>query len=716
MLKEYDHKYDTDKVFDEYRYNCIAAIKKMIPSLYHEEILEAVNYVIGTEYKEVDLILSNSYEKTEQKSNVYKLVSYIMEREPVLCSSGVLFKRRGSHLDMFISLIDEFIDGRKFHKGEMFKYPVGSEMYEKENLQQLNLKVCANASFGAACYCKSIFYNFYSALSILSEARTVIAWAILLFEQVMNNNVKFCCFDEMVKYIVDICEEERFLSDDVILASDVDVDECLFKVLSTCGFYYIPTNKEAGVIKDMLDNVSQTDLNRIFYKGNLFSLIEYNPYVMNLIDTALTKLKSPFLDPNHTPEEIKDEQDLLYKIIKEYVYYKQLPDARDERVEIGGRSVSVLTDTDSCFISFDGWFRFILSKVCNNHYDIMNIELLEGGTLKESDALAPKGDLFDFYDNDEEMQEEYEEDEVEILNASEEEAPFMVAVRPRMGLRCSIINLLADVMTRISLDHLQFYCDRIGSSKWHDGSAKKTLLILKNELGIRRALIPETKRNYALNIERQESKIIPKHKALKIAGLPIMKTGGVPEITQKRLKSILFDHVLDTEDFSQVEIVRQLATIEKNIYDALVAGDTTYFKNIAVKPISLYENPMSEYRIKSCLAYNAIKQPYDPEINVENRNMIYIINVDTSKKNMEALYKTFPEVHNRIVELQKDPAFKSGVNKIAITEDMLVTDWIKEIIDFKSIINDNISTFPCEAIGISRKDKNFNYTNIVKVL
>jgi hypothetical protein len=60
--------------------------------------------------------------------------------------------------------------------------------------------------------------------------------------------------------------------------------------------------------------------------------------------------------------------------------------------------------------------------------------------------------------------------------------------------------------------------------------------------------------------------------------------------------------------------------------------------------------------------------------------------------------------------------FISGVNKIAITEDMLVTDWIKEIIDFKSIINDNISTFPCEAIGISRKDKNFNYTNIVKVL
>ena len=42
--------------------------------------------------------------------------------------------------------------------------------------------------------------------------------------------------------------------------------------------------------------------------------------------------------------------------------------------------------------------------------------------------------------------------------------------------------------------------------------------------------------------------------------------------------------------------------------------------------------------------------------------------------------------------------------------------WIKDFIDYTSIINDNLKTFPCEALGIDRKEKDtINYTNIVKM-
>ena len=57
---------------------------------------------------------------------------------------------------------------------------------------------------------------------------------------------------------------------------------------------------------------------------------------------------------------------------------------------------------------------------------------------------------------------------------------------------------------------------------------------------------------------------------------------------------------------------------------------------------------------------------------------------------------------------------KVEIKKVAIPETEKTPEWIKPFINFTDIISANISSFPCEALGISVNKAHVNYTNIVK--
>lgn len=76
---------------------------------------------------------------------------------------------------------------------------------------------------------------------------------------------------------------------------------------------------------------------------------------------------------------------------------------------------------------------------------------------------------------------------------------------------------------------------------------------------------------------------------------------------------------------------------------------------------------------------------------------------------------SFPYQYNKILELLKDKNFSKGITKVALPETEMVPEWMKVFVNYKEIINNNLKSFPCEALGIDRKDNdNVNYTNIIK--
>lgn len=680
-----------------YKRDMFDALRLSFPGLHDSEINMAIDYSIAKRAKDTNVTLDNNYTNTTQDLTLFSVMNYIIEREPIITVSGVMFKRHGSCPNPYVDLIQEFLSQRKFYKKEMFKHPKGSELYERYNILQLSEKVSANAIYGASGNNTCIFYNLYVASTITMQGRSCIAAAILLFESFMANNVKFGSLDEIVTFIVNIRREERQFYG--ILDDDISVDECFFQLISTCGFHYRPSEEDMMIIWDMLNQMPQEDINRIFYKNNLFWFVE-NRKVMGMIVDILSTLNVPFIDPNEPPEEIKGKIDYLYEVLKEWVYYENQYMDRIDRSENMYRCVSILTDTDSCFISFDGWYRFILDKTYNIPMKVKEIELdIDTGKVSEADTIRYD---YDFFTD-------------EVIELESTIRPNVAG--PTVGYRCSIINILAHIMGRLSIDYMNKYSRNSNSTLCADGSIRKSYFILKNEFQLKRIMIiPDSKKNYCACQERQESNFIPVDKALDVKGMPITKI-GIPEPTKVRLKQILFNDVLNCEEISQIDIIKQLAVLEKQIFQAILAGSKDYFKPVRIKSKSGYEDPMGQYGFKAAVAYNAIKESNKEPIDLTQRNSILVMKTNINKQNCEEIRESFPEQYTKILELLDTPHFsKDGITKVALPETEEVPEWIKSFINYTEIINDNLKTFPCEALGIDRKGKDsINYTNMITI-
>lgn len=685
---------------DVYKKEMVDALKLSFPGLTEMDIREAIDYSILKRGSDSRAYLDNNYKKVKENKTLFEITNYIIQREPIITVSGVMFRKHGFCPNPFVMLIQEFLKQRGIYKNTMFKYPKGSEEFEKYNILQLSEKVSGNAMYGASGNHTSIFYNLYVAQSITMQGRSCIASAIMLFEATMANNVKFLSLNDVVTFINNVRREPvTNYPDEVIIDRDkyVNVEECFFKIIYSCGFYWVPTEKEMTLIWDILNQCNQHELNKLFYKNNLFWFVD-NSVVMNKIISILSTLDTPFIDPNKPPECIKDSMDELYDMIYEWVYYDKQYMDRIDRTENMYRCVSMLTDTDSCFISFDGWYRYILNKTFNIPMPIKEIEIDEKtGEVEQAFDVAYD---YDFYTD-------------EIIESQNIIRPDVIS--PQVGFRCSIINILASIMGKLAIDYMGKYSDNSNSTTCHDGSRRKSFFILKNEFQLKRALITDGKKNYCAYQERQESNIIPREKALAITGMPLKKV-GVPESTKVRLQKILLEQILDNPgDISQVEIVKQLAILEKQIIEAIRNGSKEYFKPERIKAMDAYDNPMRESGVKASIVFNYLKDDDMEPIDLNTRNSVLIIKIDINNKNVDTLIENYPTIYTKIVELMKKKEFAKGITGIAILDDMQVPEWIKDYIDYTTIVNDNLRSFPCEAIGIDRMESKYiNYTNILR--
>lgn len=689
------------KTADIYKNEVLDALKLSFPGLYEWELREAIDYSIMKRGGDSPAVLDNDYKKVKEKTTLWQVTDYIMSREPIITVSGVMFRKHGSVPNPFVMLIQEFLNKRSEYKGIMFKFPKGSEEFEKYNILQLSEKVSGNAMYGASGNHTAIFYNLNVAQSITMQGRSCIAAAIMLFEATMANNVKFSSLNEVITFINNVRREpDSIYPDDYIIDSDKvpNVEEVFFKILYSCGFYWVPSEKEMTLVWDILNRCTQHELNKLFYKNNLFWFVD-NSVVMNKITQILSTLDTPFIDPNKPPECIKDMMEELYQMIYDWVYYDKQYVDRIDRTENMYRCVSMLTDTDSCFISFDGWYRYILDKTFNIPMKIKEIEIDEK-TAEIQKAFEIRYD-YDFYKD-------------EIIEMQDYIRPDVIS--PQVGFRCSIINILASIMGKLAIDYMSKYSDNSHSTTCADGSKRKSFFILKNEFQLKRALITDGKKNYCAYQERQESSIIPRDKALDVKGMTLKKE-GTAESTKIALQRILMEQILDNPgQISQVEIVKQLAILEKQIVQSIYNGDKEYFKPERIKASTSYDNPLRISGIKAATVYNELREDTDEPIDLSTRNTVLNIKIDLNKKNVEQLKDSNPNVYRKAVDLMKKKEFEKGITGIAILTDKPVPEWVKDYIDYTTIINDNLRQFPCEAVGIDRRDKDaINYTNILKL-
>ena len=711
MISQEDQRLLDLRTIKNYKEMMAKNIHSSFPYLSDEELDEAITWAIINNYDNPSATLNNNYTKQVVSGTVVDILGYIDRMQPIITSSGVLYKRHKEIENPLSSVIQNFLAKRKVYKDKMKEFPRGSQMFEKYNLLQQLEKLNANSTYGLLGNVTSALYNIYVAESITRNGRSYITNSIMFFEAFLSNNVKFNSLDEIITYIHNICEEKpnRKYDDTIVINKNISRAECFNAIMSNVDpIVWIPTEKQMTLVWERLLFLPQEDLNRIYYKNNLYSFCGLE-YVKNLIIKILASLEAPFMNPNKPPEKIVDDLNYLTSLLEEYVYYPHIYIDKLDRAEYMQRDSVIIVDTDSCIVSFDAWYRFVLGFVYNIDLPIKHEKFRMFDLIKE-DAFGerPKRILV------EKVKPQYDynfyTDEVVELERKKE----LFKVIPQDSLRYSIINIIAYVCYKLIVDYMNIYCKYAGS---YD-SKGKGIMIMKNEYLFDVILLTANRRNYGALIRLQEGNIVPRNKkaALNIAGLPINKT-TLSDGIKAKFQDILYEDIMTSTKIDQIDIMKKLVIVEKEIIKSIMNKETTYYKPDNVAPVRSYaKDPLSVNGVRACLIYNELRTEGMEYINLEERNKIFKIKINVTRNGLENIKDKYPEIYDKLTKLLENPVLGKKVDVIGFPIDAKVPDWVLEFVDVATIVNDNIKNFPLESIGLRRLNNDtVNYSNIISL-
>ena len=181
MVAEYNVKradIDESTTIDKYKEKMKGLLTLYYPHLKPDVFNDAIEYSIHKRYKSENADMYNNYTNKLHHADILTFCDYIERRQPIVTSWGTLYKRHEEEPNPLGMVIQKFLDARKIHKDEMFKYPKGSENYEKYNLFQQLDKVDTNAIYGLLGAPTSIVFNINISPSITRMGQSLVSSAL----------------------------------------------------------------------------------------------------------------------------------------------------------------------------------------------------------------------------------------------------------------------------------------------------------------------------------------------------------------------------------------------------------------------------------------------------------------------------------------------------------------------------------------------------------
>lgn len=319
------------------------------------------------------------------------------------------------------------------------------------------------------------------------------------FEMFLNDNVQFGSLNEVLQFIDNIKSESPMRRyNDMIELDDyfaVMPQDVFYKLVKNCTWRWVISEEEMDILWKVICNLNQEDLNRIWYKNNLFEFCE-NSKVFNRVRNILKKLKRPLFNSLEIPEEIADDIKEFGDLLMEYVYYKYMIIDRVDKCDNMIKSVVMVLDTDSNIVSLDGWYRYVSEKISGEEFNITNYDIpmtifdvIEGDTFNFDKFPArykntdTKNNWMQCVKESNGSKYDYDFDTDEIVEMDHFNQPEVITCNDNM--RYSIMNILAYVLDRVVNDYMNQYCIN-NNSVYKDPNDKtkyyrKCRIIAKNE-------------------------------------------------------------------------------------------------------------------------------------------------------------------------------------------------------------------------------------------
>ena len=603
----------------------------------------------------------------------------------------------------------------------------------------------------------SIVFDINIAPSVTSTGRSLISSAIMCFEMFLGNNVKFNSLNDILIFIDNVRMEAPSwkYNDYEVIGVDgfADINEVFTKLIMNCGYKYIPSYNDMDIVYEILKSCNYIELNRLFYKNNLYCFMDL-PVMRNLMIYIYTHMDRVYLSPDDVPESIHKELDILRDYLLEYVFYCHQIFDRMDRNKNMIKKVSLISDTDSSFVSLDAWFNYNISYLQNYDSPILHqridvIKQMEKEEKMYEEFWGDKESIPEWFKNptnkhlgikpfevdewgdpvdphqfdaiiEEEPELDYNFFSQEIMERDRMINPLITTAQD--NAKFSLVNIMCYILSSVINLYMLDFTKQSGSFRGESACR----INMKNEFFMTRVMMTDAKKHYATMQVLQEGNYLGSG-IPDIKGLDALTKSSTAEDTRKALKKILVNDILTGEVVDQLKIIKDLAILEQKIYNDLRTGSKKYYKPLTVKSIDNYDDPSKIQGIKASLVWDYVKSSDLPGIDVSERNGIDAVKILLDPQSLEAIRYDYPEQYERFMDLIspdrkalyegrdiKPLLGKGKLSVIGIPKDAEVPKWVIPLIDYHTIINDSLSGFPVSSVGISQMDsRGINYSNVI---
>jgi hypothetical protein len=625
--------------------------KQLHPNLKENQIEDFLDKVIEENINIKTGILNNNYNGRKIAVDTLRIYDWYKRVKPITAGNGCFFMNQEQAINPAAHMQDTFLILRKKYKNTMYEYNENDYNYSLWDRMQGNEKVNVNSYYGSSGAKTSRFYNSFTAPATTLTAQSLISTTELAFESFLGNNFKFNDIDDCLFFMSNILKEKRKIDANFLINKSSSE---LISRLKTCFYNYKETYDI--ILENYIDNLSQEDINRIYYKNNIYEfsyLFEIRSLLSYIMD-----ITEDFKNPNKIPNEIKEPLDELWSYYKEFVFYNNFYFDRIKRLKNDRRNTVNVIDTDSNIANLNPWYEFVKNTI-----------------VKYNNRLNTRDD-----DN----------------------------------MKFIIINIMCYLLTNMINDVLKKYGKYSNLLKQYRGR-----LTMKNEYLFFRLVIGDAKKCYLSSMKLREGKEFNPPK-IDVKGFQFMKsvtredTGAFfKKLCRDRIlltDKIDIAQILNDIEYLEEYIKESLLKGEKNFLIPKSVKELEAYKEPhgeqGVRAILAWNAAYPEREIVLPEKVDMIK--------------VHMETLDKISDLYHEEPDIYNRIKDGIFNCPIDKIRSKGIEVFAVPRnEPKIPEWIMPYIDHQTIVNDNISKFngvlKSFGIEIVEHSKGKFFTNIIKI-
>ena len=643
-------------------------VKLNYPDIKDGDLDEFLCSIIDNNIKVPIATLDNNYIHSTKRVDVLTLMQWVKNNNFIIAGNGTIYKNHDQEYNPSIHFLIDLKKLRDNMKSDMKKLDPKTYEYAMKDMGQLNEKLLMNSDYGAGGSPITYFYNLYCAVSTTATGQSMISTAMCCFEDFFSDNVKFIDFDDCSQYITNIINEP--FNGDLSLVEDKKAHE-VFERLKEKFIEY--KEDYSYPLFSMLLNLDQDNLNRVYYKNNLYGFARL-PKVKKLLFKIIDETEL-FLDPNKPPKDNQSDLELLWSWIEEWVVYNYFAFNRIGRLTCDPRDTVVTIDTDSNMLCLAPWVDFMFDEVIKNDRKII-----------ESTQRNYK-----YVINDREM--EFDGNKMLIYK---------------------ICNSITYIASQVIAKHLKKFAITSGIPEMYHNR-----IHMKSEFLFRKMLLTTTKKRYMAKIMLREGTVFEKRE---IKGLDFLKS-ECNEFTREFISNLMNNELLEkpTDDIIVKNIINGARELAEAVRQSLERGEKNFLTPKKCKEAAAYKVPWSEQSFRGAYAWNMLY----PDMSIEFPDTVDIVQLNIHKlEDISELENTDPEMYGKIkrfiFESKLEEVRKKALTVLAIPKNIPeIPEWCRPYINYDKIINDNTTKLRplLEALGvkiIQTDSTTDRYSNIIE--